>query len=307
MSVLSLDVPPSLTSGTTLSDTSGIAKTAAQQFVEILVGDGTMQPLFPVVIEKAGLEKFKRNFFRLLTRYAVELRAEASSPIQTEAARLVRSRANFIVYLVIKSVQHEEPPNLPQIAVSESDRELDLERFLQQQLQQTQQYCEPIISSIDPQPSALNPEGYIDEDDEVGEPGRPDLINLDEVKKFMVESQAYKQLRNSFCHFVFPSEEITETGSRPTGKVKSAILTPYRLHWICVGCRIERGLHLITNLLPRVVVINITTTSSKPSLALSTNSLISCNQMESNLKLKCARPTPGPLNYTICTSRFVIW
>jgi tetratricopeptide (TPR) repeat protein len=35
-SVLSIDVPPSLTFGSTLSDTSRIAKTAAEQFAEIL-------------------------------------------------------------------------------------------------------------------------------------------------------------------------------------------------------------------------------------------------------------------------------
>lgn len=48
------------------------------------------------------------------------------------------------------------------------------------------------------------------------------------------------------------------------------------------------------------------TTMSKPSLALSTNSLIFCNRMESNLNSKCAGPTPCSLDYVICTFRFVM-
>jgi tetratricopeptide (TPR) repeat protein len=247
ISILSFDGPPSLTSGSTLSDTSWIAKATAQQFVEILIGDAAMQPLFSVVVKRAGLDKFRRNFFRLLKQYAVDLRTEATNPIHYEAARLVKSRANFIVHRITDSVRHEETSTQLQFAASELDKERDLERFLQQQVEQTQQYCEPISSSLNFGQSSLNPEGYVDEDDEAGEPRRPSLINLDEVKKFMVESRAYKQLRESFRSFVFPSEDDIGTVSRPKGMIKIMTTTPYRLHWICVGSHhTENCYHLLT-------------------------------------------------------------
>lgn len=65
-SVQSFDVPPSLTSGSTISDATLFAKSAAQEFTELLLKDDVMRPLFFAVIERAGLEKFKRNFSQLL-------------------------------------------------------------------------------------------------------------------------------------------------------------------------------------------------------------------------------------------------
>ena len=191
ISILSFDVPPSLTSGSTVSDKFGIAKIAS---------------------------------------------------------RLVKSRANLIVHIIAESMQPEETPTTLQIAISESDRETDLERYLQQQLQQTQQHCEPNASSIDPRSPDPDFEGYFDEDDEFDEPGKPNLANLDEVKKFMIESEAYEHLKNSFSHFASPLEEIIDTETQPIGMIKSVIPTPYRLHWSCVGHLRGQGMNLITNL-----------------------------------------------------------
>jgi hypothetical protein len=274
ISVLSLDVPPSLTSGSTLSDTSGMVQTAAKQFSEILMEDDIMQPLFPFVIQKAGPEWFQRNFLRLLKSYAVGLRDEASSSIQVDAARLIRSRANFIVHLIAESIQPQETRIPSHIKISESDRIADVERYLQGQVQGIQQYSEPTVSSIEPQSSLLSSAGYTEEDDEVDEPGRPYLINLDQVKKFMVESEAYKQLRSSFCHFILPSEEIIDAESQLIGMSKSVVTTPYRLYWSCVSYIMKRKMHSIANLSHRVVVIKITMTSRRLSLALLPNSLM---------------------------------
>ncbi|KAK1910553.1 hypothetical protein P3342_008432 [Pyrenophora teres f. teres] len=235
--ISSSDVPPSLTSGSILSGTSRIAKTAAQQFVEIIIRDGAMQPLFLIAIERAGLEKFKQNFFRLLTKYATDLRGEANSPIQFEFARLVRSRANFIVYLIAESVQNVETSSPPRIAVPGSERERDLEQYLEQL--QPQPYCEPTIAGIHGRTLTLDPEELSDEDDKPCEPERQNLINLDEVKKFMVESEAYAELRTSFRNLIFPPEEVIDVGSRPSDMNKRVTPIPYRLFWICVGHPID--------------------------------------------------------------------
>jgi tetratricopeptide (TPR) repeat protein len=295
VSLLSVDVPPSLTSGSTLSDMSGIVKSAAQQFVEILIDDVTLQTLFPVAIEKAGILRFKRNFFRLLTRYAVELRTEASSTIQLEAARLVRSRANYMVHLIAESLQHEETPSLPRIPVSELDRELDLERFLQQQVSQTKQEYKSTILDMESRLSILDAEGYTDnneEPDEPDEPEQPNLTNLDGVKRFMVESGAYKRLIQSFRSFVLPSEESVTT-------------TPYRLHWICVGPLLEQEPQLFTDLSKRAVVIDIMTISSKLFQAPLPSSLLFCEQMVFDLSSRYVHPTAGTSSCITSISCFI--
>ncbi|KAI1669388.1 hypothetical protein L13192_06847 [Pyrenophora tritici-repentis] len=139
---------------------------------------------------------------------------------------------SHLVYLIAKSEQLEETLTATQIAVPESEREIDLERYLQE-VEQTQHYCESTISSIDGEPSTLDPEGYSDEDDGPCEPERLNLINLDEVKKFIVESGAYSQFRTSFRSFLFPPQEVVDVESRRTDLIKSATPIPYRLLWIC--------------------------------------------------------------------------
>jgi tetratricopeptide (TPR) repeat protein len=214
ISILSVDVPPSLTSGSTLSDTP-ISTGTAQEFAEMLLSDETLQPLFPAAFERVGPERFKRNLFRLITKYAIDLRAEASTSNQRGAAGLVGSRANYIVYLIAQRMQiTEEAPTILQATVLTSERQLDLERFLEQQAERSKPSETPlhITASLEPDLSNLepfqqpSPHPGEQEEDELGEPGRPRLINLEEAKRFMIESKAFKKLREDFRRFILPNE-----------------------------------------------------------------------------------------------------
>jgi hypothetical protein len=94
----------------------------------------------------------------------------------------------------------EEAPTILQATVSMSERQLDLERFLEQQAERSKPSETPlhIGASLEPDLSNLeqfqqpSPHPGEQEEDELGEPGRPRLINLEEMKRFMVESKAFK-------------------------------------------------------------------------------------------------------------------
>jgi len=207
VSIISIDGPPSLTTGSTLSDTFKIFTSAAEEFAEILLGDNVLQQLLPAAFERAGPERFKRNFARLIAKYAMNLRAEARTQNQSEAARLVRSRAKHIAYIIARSMQPtKETLAVPQATVSTLEREVDLERFLEQLVPHSKLDLDPDASDLEPNPDASDLEPNLDEqeEDEADEPETPRLSNLDEVKRFMIESKAFQNLREDFRHFTFP-------------------------------------------------------------------------------------------------------
>lgn len=51
----------------------------------------------------------------------------------------------------------------------------------------------------------------------------------DELEKFKVDAGAYSQPRASSDNFVFPLEEFTDNGTRPTNMIKCATTTSHRL------------------------------------------------------------------------------
>ncbi|KAI9685461.1 MAG: hypothetical protein M1822_004592 [Bathelium mastoideum] len=192
VSILSIDVPPSLTSGSTLSDMP-IATSSAQEFVEILLGDGTLQLLLPAAFERVGANRFKQNLFRMITKYAVDLRAEAGTLNQRKAAGLVGSRANYITYLIAQRMRaNDEAPSVLQEPISMLERQLSLERFLEQQGKDSKSLEPPMQISMSngsdystfESSRQVNIPPDEQEEDDMGEPGKPRLVNLEEAFHF---------------------------------------------------------------------------------------------------------------------------
>lgn len=231
-SVLSIKAPLSLVSGTTLA---GIFKTAAEQFADILLEDSSLRPSFEAVVQKAGYEKLKRNLFRLLRKYALCLKIEASSAVETDAARMVNFQANHIVYLVMGSLQNKTPIELPQVMAVKEEREIVLERFLEGQINQGEhsQLEVPLTAGEYRETFPTSPsESNSGEDDVVSEPERLNSFNLKGLERFMIESRAYEQLIKDFLSFANPVEQ---GNNQPVKPEEPAIVALHRLHWICVG------------------------------------------------------------------------
>jgi tetratricopeptide (TPR) repeat protein len=219
ISILSADMPPSLTSGSTISDTP-ISSSTAQEVAEMLLTNITLQPLFSAAFEMVGREKFKRNLFRLIKKFAVGLRAEAITANQQRAAGLITSRANYVVYLIMQRMKvTEELPSIPQATIPWSERQLYIEKFLEQQVERSEspQASWSIGTVFEPGDSNLEAfqvpiQHPSDGEEDLGEPGRKILINLKKLKRFIIESKALQKLKEDLTRFTLSNG----TSERPT-------------------------------------------------------------------------------------------
>jgi hypothetical protein len=84
----------SIISGTSMSSI-GIAHNATERLVELILEDTVINALCGDALENGVMprERFERNFIRLLRGFATELRKEAQTHSERQAAYLVRFRA----------------------------------------------------------------------------------------------------------------------------------------------------------------------------------------------------------------------
>jgi len=222
-----------------------VLASATDQLVTLLVNDHILHSLFLASVEakNIGGERFARNFRRLLRIFARDLRIEAHKPVEDAAAHLLQSHATDItgsirarydfgyrkIYMPIG--QHDlEDKNL---------KKERLEKYLQEQI--NRQVSEPRLGyslsmrpNADPDTSEANPEQppksdvediSSDDESQVGD----DLRNIEQVKQFIVESNAYSRLRQAFKEFVQPSsDQATKApkASDPTDMTMPVVFVP---------------------------------------------------------------------------------
>lgn len=286
-SVRSIEAPLSLLTGTTLAS---IFQTAAEQFADILLEDGSLRLSFEAVIQQAGREKLKRNLSRLLRKYALALKIEASSAVETNAARMVNRQANRIVNLVMGRLQNAIPFELSQVTALKEERELVLERFLQGQVHQGEISQPEVPSTVGEYEETFpisSSESNSGEDDVVNEPEKLDSFNLKGVERFMIESIAYEQLIKDFLSFATPVEKGND---QPTEDHEPTIVTLQRLHWTCVGHLFHFVVYVFwLTSLARFVATDILMTLRKRCLGPLLSLLIACKILVSTPMSKFTR------------------
>jgi hypothetical protein len=190
ISVLSIDMPPSLTSGSTASETQKIAVNAAEEFADLLLEDEVMKNMFKDAISKFGQERFKRNVFKLLKNFAIEIHSEANTRNCRAAARWVFSDANRVVYFLMGSLGIDQESSPFRGSITRSERNALIERFLKGAVGQEGQPISNEHFTF----------GFDDDDDDAQQ------VNLKEVKTFLIHSAAYQNLKEGVTKFVNPSK-----------------------------------------------------------------------------------------------------
>ena len=192
---------------------------AADEFVDLLLQDEILSPLFPVAFGRITAAKLERNLGRLVKQYALDLKAEASDALEREAFHLVRSRARYIAGRIrwqFDLTQTDHYAGIDQLQGQVTNKKPILERYLR-----GEKMAEPGAvngQSVDrqnekmPDARGLN-ESNLDLGDNDSNEGDLDppsdseqdgLDNLNRVKAFMIQSAAFSKLRNDFRLFVFP-------------------------------------------------------------------------------------------------------
>ena len=202
-SVKSLFSIPSLTSGETLSsvDSRQEMTGAAEEFAVIVLRDKVLEPLYREAFNKVTIEKFERNFTRLLRAFAVDLTQEAETINQKSAARFVRKRARDVATFVSKQydpARDENSEQMLELILESPERQEMLERYLRQQ-------CDHDTIPPDLLPSLGSTSKEEPEEDsgsDISDVERSHLRNLNDVKTFILGSSAFLNLRENLRRFL---------------------------------------------------------------------------------------------------------
>jgi hypothetical protein len=185
-SVFSLATLPSTTMTTDTRLTVDEMQTAIEELVSIFFDDTQMAALYERVLleREVPLERFVRNFRRLIKRFAMDLQEEAREAIDLDLAQLISARARLI-----------------------SDKignKLELKYFNETQPQRHILPNPNLIIRVKYQHSMLDDihESSSDEDDE-----RPERIAalVSHGRSFILESAAFDNLRLELRKFVIPN------------------------------------------------------------------------------------------------------
>ncbi|KAK0724878.1 hypothetical protein B0H67DRAFT_117923 [Lasiosphaeris hirsuta] len=152
---------------------------AIDELKALLLFNENLEPLYSIAMSKAGLDRFQRNFKRLLVRYCAALSLEASTPVQAMAARLVRFSAWRVSLQIKDNLVNRSEPEANQEQKSNKAKVLEY-------LQEVRD-CDDVVSG---------------DDESVHDPEDVALQTLESVKSFLVTSNAFSDLCNALRRFL---------------------------------------------------------------------------------------------------------
>ncbi len=100
---------PSMTFGSSCSSTGALnACNIVANFAKLLCENKALQSLFGLAAKEMKMDRFERNFARMLAAYSTELRTEAQQKSEVYAARLVRAGAKGVASRVRLHIDPEK-------------------------------------------------------------------------------------------------------------------------------------------------------------------------------------------------------
>jgi len=218
-SVFSID---SSTSSATSSDSILEKISAVTEFTVLLVSDEKLKPLYIKAFSNTHINayRFENNFRRLLKRFSVELRKEASNSLEKSAARFVGIRARDVAHNIREAYDtssNDIAGVLREISIQRPGRSelVALERFITQR--------EPSAVPLrDPSPfheQTSEEEEQYSEDDELQDRDHEEIPSVRNVTNFIFSSKSFANLCCDFERFVQPGM---------LGKVRKEMMDEFR-------------------------------------------------------------------------------
>ncbi|KAL8889192.1 MAG: hypothetical protein Q9215_003491 [Flavoplaca cf. flavocitrina] len=181
---------PSLTTGSTLSTASveGFLE-AAEDVAELLFQDPVLNPLYHKSLGVFKINEFERKFAKLLRGFASQLRTESVNDIHQKAVRFLKTRTN----LIVSHMGHRLDPEKTELA----------QRFRQLASQKPKKIM---------QSNAIERNGIVELElpsssgsSEPEEPENAYLYHREQVRSFILQSNALSNLRENFGRLVLQS------------------------------------------------------------------------------------------------------
>ncbi|TGO34436.1 hypothetical protein BHYA_0197g00130 [Botrytis hyacinthi] len=183
----------SLATGSSMSSLS-VSQTATERLVRLLLEDAIIKPLCEDAFQENGMsrERFERNLSRLLKGFAVELRREAQTREQRQAAHLVRFRARNSAHVICSTLRKEKEQKGSN-NVSDSSRAdlLNVEEEME---------CDLDID---------------DDSDSASESSEDVSDDFQHLELFVKESRAFELFREKLRIFIHPQKAQLTIASTP--------------------------------------------------------------------------------------------
>lgn len=184
----------SLATGSSMSSLS-VSQTATDRLVRLLLEDATIKSLCEDALRENGMsrERFERNLSRLLKGFAVELRKEAQTREQRQAAHLVRFRARNSAHVICSTLRKEKGQKTSNnVSDSGAANLLNIE--------EAEMECDLDID---------------DDSDSASESSEDSPDDFQHLELFVKDSQAFELFREKLRIFIHPQKAQLTTLSTP--------------------------------------------------------------------------------------------
>ncbi|KAF7913064.1 uncharacterized protein EAF01_002085 [Botrytis porri] len=201
----------SLATGSSMSSLS-VSQTATDRLVRLLLEDAIIKPLCEDALREnlMSWERFERNLSRLLKGFAVELRKEAQTREQRQAAHLVRFRARNSAHVICSTLRTEKEPKgsnnvsgsstASRVNVEEEETECDLDMD--------------------------------DDSDSASESSEDAADDFQHLELFVKDSKAFELFREKLRIFIHPQKAQQSIISTPMAASRRNSLTSKSNNWV---------------------------------------------------------------------------
>jgi hypothetical protein len=168
---------------------------AAEEVAEVLVQRVEVRDLIAKGFQTMDIDRFERNFRRLLKEFAINLRKEALTGVQKSVTKLVHSYRAYVTNIIREKFaldhSHTQAEALRDIQKQEASKVM-LERLLCNRAETSDPKADEAAAESD------YGSGFSDNEE-------PILPNLEKVKEFMMSSAAFFELERRLREFVNPN------------------------------------------------------------------------------------------------------
>jgi len=199
-----------LFSGSALSSVSSIAAgpiDAADQLVALLLDDEGIKALCIDGFRNLDTDRFERNLPRLLKHYSTALRRESTTEVEVSASEFVRHRSKYTAS-VIRSTVDSDSIQRAQTMRTSLGRQSEATQVVEQYLDQRQALDtqgEPDFAQVyEVNDDNSNSDNSGSEDQNDRDHLAPLNLQEERVKTFLINSNAFEDLREGLMGFVIP-------------------------------------------------------------------------------------------------------
>ena len=177
---------------------------AADELVACLLQNAELRVVYKAALESrhVGLDRFERNFRRILNQYSRDLKKEARNRGQTSAAVLVRRRSRYMANTLRQNLEGPRRGYRHDQIVYGKDRDnvrgLKIEQYLRSMKGSSSSSLSEEPRIRDEPPEELSSSDTDTSDDDFDDK----LPELSQVKDFMFTSAAFSALRATIWHLV---------------------------------------------------------------------------------------------------------